>query len=227
MMADVVPAPHRAGAHALANVRRLVDGAPFDQAFTPRWSPDNRHVAYSAWQRGGYRDVRIVDTQDGSLVDVTHDRAIDGDPVYSADGRWLYFHSDRTGVSNIYAYEVATGRLKQVTNVDQRRVPAGALARRQVARVRGLHARRLRRLRHRRSIRRRGSTRCPTRSLARRRPPDPAPAAVTPQGRTTRSSRCGRATTRCRSRRATSARRASSRPRAATSPASTRSRFKR
>jgi hypothetical protein len=58
-----------------------------------------------------------VDTRDGSLVDITHDRAIDGDPVYSADGRWLYFHSDRTGVSNIYAYEVATGTLKQVTNV--------------------------------------------------------------------------------------------------------------
>ena len=61
--------------------------------------------------------MRIVDTRDGSFVDVTHDRAIDGDPSYSADGRWLYFHSDRTGVSNIYAYEVATRRLKQVTNV--------------------------------------------------------------------------------------------------------------
>jgi WD40-like Beta Propeller Repeat len=117
MMADVAPSPHRPGMHALVNARRLVDGAPFDQAYTPRWSPDNRHVAYSAWQRGGYRDVRIVDTQDGSVADVTRDRAIDGDPVYSADGTWLYFHSDRTGVSNIYAYELATGRLKQVTNV--------------------------------------------------------------------------------------------------------------
>jgi hypothetical protein len=117
MMADLVPSPHRPGFHALANPRRLVNPAPFDQAFTPRWSPDNRHVAYSAWQRGGYRDVRIVDTQDLSLMNVTSDRAIDGDPVYSADGRWLYFHSDRTGVSNIYAYEVATGDLKQVTNV--------------------------------------------------------------------------------------------------------------
>jgi hypothetical protein len=58
-----------------------------------------------------------VDTSDGSFVDVTHDRAIDGDPVFSADGRWLFFHSDRTGVMNIYAYEVGSGRLKQVTNV--------------------------------------------------------------------------------------------------------------
>jgi len=117
MMADVVPSATRTGAHELANVRRVVTGAPFDQAYTPRWSPDNRHVAYSAWERGGYRDIRIVDTADGSVVNVTHDRSIDGGPAYSADGRWLFYHSDRTGIMNVYAYELATGRLRQVTNV--------------------------------------------------------------------------------------------------------------
>jgi hypothetical protein len=61
--------------------------------------------------------VRIVDTSDGTYVDVTHDRAVDGDPVFSRDGRWLYFHSDRTGITNVYAYEIATSRLRQVTNV--------------------------------------------------------------------------------------------------------------
>jgi Omp85 superfamily domain/WD40-like Beta Propeller Repeat len=117
MMGDVVPASDRIGAHAVAHVRGLVPSERFDQAFTPRWAPDNRHVAYAAWHRGGYRDVRIVDATDGAFVEVTHDRAIDGDPVFSPDGRWLYFHSDRTGVANVYAYEVATGRLRQVTNV--------------------------------------------------------------------------------------------------------------
>ncbi len=117
MMADVIPSATKTGAHELSNVRRLVNGALFDQAYTPRWSPDNRHVAYSAWERGGYRDIRVVDTVDLTVTDVTHDRSIDGDPVYSADGRWLYFHSDRSGIMNVYAYELATGRLRQVTNV--------------------------------------------------------------------------------------------------------------
>jgi hypothetical protein len=117
MIADVVSRSDGQPGHALSNPRVLVGSATFDQAYTPRWAPDNRHVAYSSWLRGGYRDVRIVDANDGSWVDVTHDRAIDGDPVFSPDGRWLYFHSDRTGVMNVYAFELATGRLKQVTNV--------------------------------------------------------------------------------------------------------------
>jgi hypothetical protein len=117
MIGDLVPAPQGGKEHAVENVRGVLPSERFDQAYTPRWAPDGRHVAYSSWRHGGYRDVRIVDVTDGSFVEVTHDRAIDGDPVFSADGRWLYFHSDRTGVMNVYAYEVATGRLKQVTNV--------------------------------------------------------------------------------------------------------------
>jgi hypothetical protein len=103
--------------NGIANTRTLVPSGQFDQAFTPRWSPDNRHVAYSSWTRGGFRDIRIVDTRDGSFGLITHDRAIDADPVYSPDGKTLYFSSDRTAVMNVYAYDVESGDLKQVTNV--------------------------------------------------------------------------------------------------------------
>jgi len=105
-----------AGDH-LDRVRNVVTSVRFEQAFAPRWSPDNRHLAYSVWQRGGARDVRIVDTEDGSFVNVTRDRAIDGGPCWSPDGTRLYFHSDRTGVMNVFAHDVRTGALAQVTNV--------------------------------------------------------------------------------------------------------------
>src|SRR6185312_11125754 len=38
-------------------------------------------------------------------------------PSFTRDGRWLLFHSDRTGVMNVYAYDLASHALKQVTNV--------------------------------------------------------------------------------------------------------------
>lgn len=100
----------------LEHVHALVPSEPFDQAFSPRFSPDNVHVAYSVWKKGGFRDIRIVDSRDGSFEAITNDRAIDSGPAFSPDGKVLYFHSDRTGVMNVYAYELATKRLRQVTN---------------------------------------------------------------------------------------------------------------
>ncbi|CAN5316449.1 hypothetical protein BH09MYX1_BH09MYX1_04670 [soil metagenome] len=99
-------------------VHALVPSRTFEQAYSPRWSPDNRHVAYSVWQKGGYRDIRVVDTLDGSVRELMHDRALDGGPSFSPDGKYVYFHSDRTnGVMNVFECELATGNLKQVTNV--------------------------------------------------------------------------------------------------------------
>lgn len=101
----------------IVNARRLVASAQYEQAYTPRFSPDGTHVAYSAWTRGGYRDVRIVDVASGNFIDVTHDRALDVEPSWTPDGRTVLFSSDRTGIANVYAYDVATRTLRQVTNV--------------------------------------------------------------------------------------------------------------
>ncbi|RYZ03118.1 MAG: hypothetical protein EOO73_28835 [Myxococcales bacterium] len=103
--------------HQLSHVRALVPSARFEQAYTPRFSPDGRSVAYSVWTTGGYRDVRVVDVATGRFRELLHDRAIDQQPTFSHDGRYLYFTSDRTGVANVYAFELATGQLSQVTNV--------------------------------------------------------------------------------------------------------------
>ncbi|HKY39041.1 MAG TPA: BamA/TamA family outer membrane protein [Polyangiaceae bacterium] len=104
-------------AQQLVDVRRLVPSARFEQAYTPRFSPDGRKLAYSAWTAGGYRDIRIVDVATGKFQELFHDRAIDQQPVFSPDGKRLYFVSDRTGVANVYVYELESAKLWQVTNV--------------------------------------------------------------------------------------------------------------
>lgn len=101
----------------LSNVHALVKSAPFEQAFTPRFSPDGRSLVYSHWAKGGFRDLWLVDVATGRVRELTHDRAQDGGPSFSADGRTVYYHSDRTGISNVYAMDVDSGRVSQVTNV--------------------------------------------------------------------------------------------------------------
>ncbi|MEP7125016.1 MAG: hypothetical protein ABJE95_29065, partial [Byssovorax sp.] len=102
---------------SLAHRRDLVPSARWEQAYTPRFSPDGRRVAYSVWTEGGYRDVRLVDVSTGVFEQITHDRALDLNPTFSPDGATLYFASDRTGIYNIYALDLATRALQQVTNV--------------------------------------------------------------------------------------------------------------
>lgn len=96
--------------------RTLTDHRDHTQIAAPRFAPDGQHVALSLW-RDGRRDLWLY-TADGQPVRrLTADAAIDTDPEWSADGRWLFFASDRSGIYQIYAVDMLTERLWQVTRV--------------------------------------------------------------------------------------------------------------
>ncbi|HVK87667.1 MAG TPA: DPP IV N-terminal domain-containing protein [Kofleriaceae bacterium] len=92
-------------------------GERFDRAYQPAWSPDGTHLAFSAWRKHGYRDILVLELATGNIEEITRDRAIDMAPRWSPDGKTLYFDSDRTGISNLYAWDLEQRRLWQVTNV--------------------------------------------------------------------------------------------------------------
>jgi len=92
-------------------------GQRYDRAYQPAWSPDGTRIAFSAWRHRGFRDILVVDVATKQVDVITADRAIDMSPRWSADGRWIYFDSDRTGISNIYAFDTTDRSLWQVTNV--------------------------------------------------------------------------------------------------------------
>ena len=83
----------------------------------PRFSPDGSRIAVSLWQPGGYKDIWILDSTGAKIDEVMHDRAIDGSPAWSPDGKVLYFTSDRTGIYNLFAWDAETRGLYQITNV--------------------------------------------------------------------------------------------------------------
>lgn len=92
-------------------------GQTRDQAYQPAWSPDGTRIAFSAWRRNGYRDILVVEVASGRIEEITVDRAVDMNPAWSDDGRYLFFDSDRTGIANIYAFDTSERSLWQVTNV--------------------------------------------------------------------------------------------------------------
>jgi Tol biopolymer transport system component len=98
------------------NVTWLSDESE-NQYETPRFSPDGTMIVVGVRQPGGYKDIWVLDSRGNRIAELMHDRAIDGGAAWSPDGKVIYFASDRTGIFNLYAYELAAKKTSQVTNV--------------------------------------------------------------------------------------------------------------
>jgi Tol biopolymer transport system component len=104
--------------HLPTGARRvLAEPSPDVHWALPRWSPAGDRVAAARWTAGGLFDVVLLDSAGRVLREVTRDRAVDTAPAWSPDGRYLLFSSDRTGIPNLFAYDLQQDRLLQVTNV--------------------------------------------------------------------------------------------------------------
>ncbi|HYN10559.1 MAG TPA: hypothetical protein VES67_24460, partial [Vicinamibacterales bacterium] len=71
-------------------------------AVQPSWSPRGDRIAYWGVHLGGQRDIWTIPTAGGDPVQVTRDAAADWNPVWSPDGAFLYFASDRGGSMNLW-----------------------------------------------------------------------------------------------------------------------------
>jgi hypothetical protein len=101
-----------------SGARALVPASPDVHWTRPRWSPDGRQIAIARWRPGALYDVVVLDAATGRVVrQLTDDRAVDTSPAWSPDGRYVLFSSDRSGISDLYAYDLQGGRLLRVTRV--------------------------------------------------------------------------------------------------------------
>jgi len=80
-------------------------------AVQPSWSPHGQRIAYWAADATGQRDLWTIPAQGGAPVALTNDRFVDWSPIWSPDGRYLFFSSDRGGSMNLWRVPVdeATG----------------------------------------------------------------------------------------------------------------------
>ena len=81
------------------------------------WSPDGTLFAFTVFEEGDNR-MNVVDVESGDIV---RRIAVEGvgamrDPGFSPDGSRLIFSGDVGGISDLYVYELATGRAERLTS---------------------------------------------------------------------------------------------------------------
>ncbi len=98
------------------NIRPLISkaGMYFD---APCWSPDGSQIA-TVVKIGRNSDIVLVNPATGAMeLLFASDTCEDNEPEFSPDGKWLVFSSDRSGIWNIYAWDLANKKLFQLTSV--------------------------------------------------------------------------------------------------------------
>jgi Tol biopolymer transport system component len=70
-------------------------------AFPPSWAPDGRSLAFS-FRRDGATNIIVYNLASGAMHALTETRHRDFNPVYSADGTYLFYSSNDDGTSRIW-----------------------------------------------------------------------------------------------------------------------------
>jgi Tol biopolymer transport system component len=96
--------------------RRVTGGAA--SSYFHAWSPDSGTIAFT---RGSAdrADIFTVPAQGGAEVRLTRDTVNDG-PDYSADGKYIYFDSSRSGMTQIWRMRIDGSGAEQLTDDDHR-----------------------------------------------------------------------------------------------------------
>jgi len=102
-------------------------------AVQPSWSPHGYRIAF--WtQKEGQRDIATITADGREPAAVTKDAAVDWNPIWSPDGRYLYFLSDRSGSMNVWRIPVEEQNGKVLGGPEPLTTPASDTAYLSVAR---------------------------------------------------------------------------------------------
>ncbi len=98
------------------NFRSLTKFKNGEQCYTPKWSPDGKTIIFGYSQKDN-QDIATISVENDSLEMLIVGDDDERNPIFSLDGKAIIFSSDKTGIFNLYKYDISTKNIEQITNV--------------------------------------------------------------------------------------------------------------
>ncbi|MDT8317178.1 MAG: BamA/TamA family outer membrane protein [bacterium] len=84
---------------------------------SPRWSPDGGKIVYALKTNGGKSSLNLIDLKSKKVRELMRSEFNFSSVALTGDGSHIIYSSDETGVYNLHAYSIKSGKGYQVTNV--------------------------------------------------------------------------------------------------------------
>jgi Tol biopolymer transport system component len=106
------------------NLKRLTYDVYGD--LQPQWSPDGKTIAFASDRGEGanlallrfpHWRIALLNVESGALDVIPNQQGLNTNPQWAPDGKSLAFVSDRTGIANVFLYDMEAREHYQLTNV--------------------------------------------------------------------------------------------------------------
>lgn len=88
---------------------------------SPSWSPDGQRIAFAGWSQDHF-DIFTMKADGSDMIRITSAKKANGrwaqneDPVFSPDGRFLMYTSNRTGTNQVYISNLDGSEERRITD---------------------------------------------------------------------------------------------------------------
>ena len=83
----------------------------------PKFSPDGNTIAADAWKKGDGWKIYLYSLNGDWEKRLTKGSGMETSPLWSADGRFVFYTSDESGIPNIYRADAKSQASSKITNV--------------------------------------------------------------------------------------------------------------
>ena len=97
------------------SIQQVTYFKPGTQVYGPRWSPDGEKIIFD-YTSGSNRDIAIYHLATQTVEPLLSEKWDERNPIFRGDSI-IYYSDDRTGIFNIYEYDLTSMTNKRLTNV--------------------------------------------------------------------------------------------------------------